>query len=125
MSAKLENGRLFDLGYYPMLIETGTDNIIGRVMHVKPDQYDTVLANLDKLEGYAPHAPATSHYRRELRTVTQADDTQIEAWVYIGHESLVRDCPIIPNGDWHTYSLRKLEQVQQSWHDVGKIREDL
>ena len=124
MPAILENGRLYDLGYYPMLIEE-EGHVKGMVIHVEPDSYWDILASLDKLEGYTPNAPASSHYRREIRAVTLADNSRIETWVYIGQPQLVRNCPQIPDGDWQTYSQQKQADIEKTWRDVGKIREDL
>ncbi|MCK7476020.1 MAG: gamma-glutamylcyclotransferase [Rhodopseudomonas palustris] len=42
-----------------------------------------LLAELDDCEGCGADAPLPAEYRRELRTITAADGTAQQAWVYL------------------------------------------
>jgi gamma-glutamylcyclotransferase (GGCT)/AIG2-like uncharacterized protein YtfP len=101
--AVLRYGRLYDLGDYPMLVETGDDVIQGMVMEVNTADYDNVLARLDALESYFPDRPEESIYVRMAREVWLDDGTAVTAWVYIGQMNFISHLPVVPNGDWAVY----------------------
>ena len=104
--AWLENGRLYDLGRYPMLVETEGGRVQGLLVTVDPEQYPAVLARLDWLEGYNPEAPAHFGYRRVARSVCLAGGRVAQAWVYVGQIDYGAALPVVPNGDWLAYTQR-------------------
>lgn len=93
--AVLENGRLYSLARYPMLVEGGGGFVQGALLTMQAAMYDQVLARFDWLEGKA--------YRRLLRRVLVENGRWTEAWVYLGQPSYVVGRPLIVNGDWRDY----------------------
>lgn len=93
--AVLENGRLYSLGHYPMLIEAEDGVVKGTLLTIQPAKYDLVLARFDWLEAGA--------YRRLLWRVLTENGRLAEAWVYVGHPSYVVNRPLIADGDWCGY----------------------
>lgn len=116
--ATLANGRLHDLGGYPILVEIGADPVKGQVVTIAPDFYKLVVARLDLLEGYDPDRPDLIGYRRLMRDVMMEDGRTTSAWVYVGQIELVNGRAPIPNGDWATY----VRQKNQPWNSPPPIR---
>lgn len=82
--------------------DTDTDTVHGELLDVLPDQYDTVLADLDRLEDHVPGARGNLYERLALRVL--CDGQRCDAWVYLAGEELARTLRasgrIIPGGDW-------------------------
>ena len=75
------SGKLFDLGIYPAAVPA------------------TVLAALDRIEGYRPAEPERSLYNR-VRVPATLDDGRMEhVWVYFYNAPLGR-APRITSGDY-------------------------
>lgn len=128
-TAVLAGGRLYDMGFYPMLVEEGEESVIGIVNYVAESEYEAVLARLDDLEGYDPTNPHDFGYKRLVRAV-QVSNANIEhgrngrslkAWVYVGQETAVRHLLPIPVGDWAAYSAKTFQDVEQWWRDVEAV----
>jgi len=88
-SAQLQGLRLYDLGPFPMAVESPDDaqaNLQGELYAVGSSQ----LANLDRFEG-VPRL-----YRRQRHQL--ADGRAV--WIYVGRPQQVRHVPAIPDGDW-------------------------
>lgn len=107
--AWLGNGRLHDMGGYPMLVETGVNPVKGQVITIATDFYESVMARLDFLEGHDPFRPNLAGYRRVVRDVILENGRAIPAWVYIGQIELVNGRAAVPDGDWATYILHKIK----------------
>ena len=106
--AILSGAQMWDLGRYPMIIESDGGQIAGELIEIEAARYAAVLKSLDRLEGVngaAPQSPAAL-YRRLRRTV-EVEGEMIEAWVYFGRESLARRGRLVENGDW----LRRFDSV--------------
>jgi gamma-glutamylcyclotransferase (GGCT)/AIG2-like uncharacterized protein YtfP len=105
--AVLENGRLYSLGRYPMLVEGGGGFVQGALLTMQAVGYDQVLARFDLLEGVRDDAKfcasSTAAYRRVQRRVLLENGRWTEAWVYLGQPSYVVGRPLIVNGDWRDY----------------------
>ncbi len=94
-------------GGFPYLTEADPHSaVLGELMVIHPHCYAQVLANLDRLEGYRPHA-ADSHYQRVRRQVTyrhpHSGQHLAVAWAYLaGPEAAARLAAAqpIPHGDW-------------------------
>ncbi|MCP4362772.1 MAG: gamma-glutamylcyclotransferase [Chloroflexi bacterium] len=119
--AALANGRLYDLGNYPMLLETGDDLVKGMMMTVRPSAYKTVLTRLDYLEGYFPDKPGESEYARLVREVQLEDGTAVTVWVYIGQVNHQLSLPIVPNGDWVTHAAHKQDNLETWWQHINSV----
>ena len=113
-AASFANGRLYDMGGYPMLVEDGGAPIKGCVIIVPETRYTAVLARLDALEGYNPAQPGAPGYRRLARSVNMADGSPLTAWIYVGQEALVNGSAPIQNGDWVAYVAADCDR-QQAW----------
>lgn len=87
--ASLTGAALFDLDWYPMLVDWPGGWVDGLLVTVQPELAQTVLSRLDFLEGYDPLEPGESNYRRERRIVTLSGGRPLVAWVYVGNRSLV------------------------------------
>ncbi len=108
--AKLSGAQMFDLGPYPMIVESEGE-VWGELVEIEADKYATIVKSLDRLEGVDGNNPANPDalYRRLRRDVTVEDET-IEAWVYFGRETVARRGRLIAGGDW----LERFGKVQRS-----------
>lgn len=111
-AATLAGSALYDMGSYPMLVETGHESVHGIVFHVAETDYHTVLARLDALEAYDPAQPNEYGYRRVMREVQIANGRFLPAWVYIGQQTAVRGLMPIPNGDWLAYAAQTFQDIE-------------
>lgn len=92
-------GRLYDLGYYPGLVQAayGTDEVVGELYRLV--DVETVLADLDAYEGCGPDDPPPHEYRREAIDVRTDDGRSLRAWAYLYVGSL-DGARLISNGDY-------------------------
>lgn len=108
--AVFAGGRLYDMGAYPMLVESEDGGRVrGFLVSVHIAEYDQIIARLDVLEGYDPERPDESPYRRVRRRVQTAAGRSLAAWVYLGQAHSVTDRPAITSGDWASYAAGKPE----------------
>jgi gamma-glutamylcyclotransferase (GGCT)/AIG2-like uncharacterized protein YtfP len=90
---------LFDVGLYPAAIPA-TDALVQGELHRMSD--DTVLHDLDEIEGFRPEEPDASLYRR-LQTPVTLDDGRTElAWTYF-YNAPLGNAPRIESGDYLDY----------------------
>lgn len=120
-AARLPNGRLYDCGAFPMLVEEGEEAVSGSLIAVQPELYPAILARLDALEGYDPAEPNASAYRRVSRDVITADGRRQTAWVYVGHAAALPGMAPIPGGDWRRYAAATFADMQQWWQTVQSV----
>ena len=74
------DGKLFDLGIYPAAVPATDARVRGEIFEIT--DAPTVLAALDRIEGYRAAEPERSLYNR-VRVVATLDDGQTqEVWVY-------------------------------------------
>jgi len=127
--ARLHNGRLHDLGNYPMLIEAGNQQVHGKLITVAADSYQKIMTQLDTLEGYNPEQPHASAYRRIEREVEGANSLPPRksggrlhsAWIYIGQEPYTFGMPFIESGNWTTYIANEMEHIQAWWATIDSV----
>jgi gamma-glutamylcyclotransferase (GGCT)/AIG2-like uncharacterized protein YtfP len=100
--ATMLRSRLYDLGYYPMLVDAPFGEVLGMVYHIRPPLYPEVMRFLDRLENVGWDASSLSAYRRERRVARLADGNSVVAWVYLGSKSTVSGLSPI-QGDWKAY----------------------
>lgn len=120
-TAVFPNGRLYDLGSYPMLIEAEGGSVIGAAITVAPEQYQTILARLDQLEEYDPDQPDQSSYIRAKREVWLKNGRKQTAWVYIGQWHFQPSIPIITNGDWAQHTTGKQTEISAWWQTATQL----
>ena len=82
---------------------------VGDLITIEPALYREVLAELDALEGYHAHRPATSHYIRTTSSVIATNplpaggtwETCHTAWIYLaGPGTTPTTMPRITGDDW-------------------------
>lgn len=109
--ATLRGARLFDLGPYPMALETANDadEIVGELIWPVPSRAAHILKSLDRLEGVDGDNPTSraSLFRRELRNArivgeSDGENAQnlVTCYVYFGRETAARRGRFIASGDW-------------------------
>lgn len=113
----LANGRLYDLGSFPIMLEEGDEFVRGVVLYVAPAQYQAVLARLDELERYDPAQPEAAGYRRVAREVRVENGRCQTAWVYIGQGIELIGFASIPGGDWSNHIANRLPQIEAWWQE--------
>ncbi len=91
----------------PYAADRPGSTVTGELMVIASADYETVLARLDRLEGFRPDAPERSHYVRVPRPVRYRDAAgrwrPRQAWMYHGGpEVLARltEADVLPGGDW-------------------------
>jgi gamma-glutamylcyclotransferase (GGCT)/AIG2-like uncharacterized protein YtfP len=90
---------LFDVGLYPAAIPA-SDALVQGELHRMSD--DTVLHELDEIEGFRPEEPDASLYRRLETPVTLQDGRTEIAWAYF-YNAPLGGSPRIESGDYLDY----------------------
>jgi gamma-glutamylcyclotransferase (GGCT)/AIG2-like uncharacterized protein YtfP len=95
-------GRLFDLGRYPGLVEndTLTDLVIGECFRLKDSKQ--VLADFDAYEECNDEFEKPWLYQRQLRKCSLKSGKMLQAWVYI-YNRTVDGKTHIQSGDYLAY----------------------
>lgn len=119
--AVFENGRLHNMGHYPMLVKATGMQVRGVVLAVNPAAYTAVLARLDALEGYDPENASACAYRRVLVDVVLANGRTLAAWVYMGGEQFTAGKPVIEDGDWAAHAAKNKTVLDAWWQDVDSV----
>lgn len=120
--AVFSGGQLYDMGYYPMLVTAVPPKTVhGMAVTVDPAQYQAVMQRLDALEGYNPDEPEESAYQRQVVAVILADGRSQQAWVYLGDLALVQGKPVVPDGDWATYTAQSQPDLQEWWTTIHTV----
>ena len=115
-------GRLYDMGYYPMLVTAvSPETVQGMAITVDPAQYEAVMQRLDELEGYDPDQPEESGNRRRVVAVVLGDGRTQQAWAYIGQSQLVQDKPAVAGGSWTAYTTNKQPDWQEWWNTIRTV----
>ena len=120
-TAVFPNGRLYDFGNYPMLVEAGDQSVQGMVVVVDKEQYDVVLGRLDGLEGFDPQNLTESEYLRVQRDVQLGNGRMQTAWVYVGNLRFEPSLPIVKDGDWAAYMAYKQEDIHKWWQSIDTV----
>ena len=104
-AAVLPDHALYEAGL-PYATDARRATVVGELVFARPERYDQVLAELDRLEGYCS-GRAHCHYERVRRPVHYADahgsERTMVAWVYragpLVRAQLAGADPV-PGGDW-------------------------
>jgi gamma-glutamylcyclotransferase (GGCT)/AIG2-like uncharacterized protein YtfP len=97
--ATMAGARLYDLGRYPGLVETGAASDIVHGEVVALTNPDCSLVWLDAYEGVIAGDPAASDYARLMRSVRLAQGSEGSAWVYVFLRDVAHRCAIA-SGRW-------------------------
>jgi len=120
-TAVFANSRLYDMGYYPMLVEKRGGFVHGKLITVTDRMYLETLARLDALEGFVPNQSKDSVYSRVKRVVTICTGRSAVSWIYVGRVDQVGDSPQITGGDWVVYAAAKQSQLATWWESVNTV----
>lgn len=90
---------LFDVGLYPAAIPA-SDALVQGELHRMSDE--SVLHELDEIEGFRPEEPDASLYRRLETPVTLTDGRIEMAWTYF-YNAPLGSAPRIESGDYLDY----------------------
>lgn len=93
------NGRLYDFGTFPGIVEANddADRVVGEIWELH--DADATLPELDRYEGCVPHEPQPWVFVRRLNEVLMANGNQVYAWVY-WYSGDVADGRWIESGDY-------------------------
>ena len=90
---------LFDVGLYPAAIPASDASVQGE-LHRMSDE--SVLRELDDIEGFRPEQPDLSLYTRLETPVTLTDGRVETAWTYF-YNAPLGNAPRIESGDYLDY----------------------
>ena len=114
--AAFVGGRMYDMGYYPMLVTAVASELVqGMCITINKSPYEAVLQRLDDLEGYDPKKPDEVGYQRQAVEIVLANGRTRQAWVYLGQPELVTDKPPVAGGDWAAYAAQNQHHLQDWW----------
>ncbi len=115
-------GRLFDMGYYPMLVTAvSNETVQGMAITVDPAQYEAVTQRLDELEGFDPENPEKSGYQRQVVEVVLANGRSQKAWAYIGDVQFIQDKPSVSGGSWAAYAAQHQPDLKEWWETIHTV----
>ena len=118
-SGIIKNHQLFDMGHYPMIVESGGNNVHGMLMYIKNEDYDKITKVIDNLEGYNPENHGSSAYKREIRDI-EAENSLEKAWIYIGSEEYVKKENVVKDGNWVKHISMK-EGNKDWWKETDTV----
>ncbi|MFG2542256.1 gamma-glutamylcyclotransferase family protein [Streptomyces sp. NPDC048594] len=81
--ARLHGALLYPGPGYPYAVEAPAGSVRGEVITALPEEYEALLAELDRLEEYVPGDPRNLYDRVARTVVRDADGTPLRAWVYV------------------------------------------
>ncbi len=105
-AAVLEGFRLYHLRYGFPAIVPGEGLVRGDL--VETEDPVALLHALDRLEGFRPDAPRSSHYLRVRVEVALADGRRSPAWTYVYTPDRLQeaaDAQPVSGGDWREWLL--------------------
>ena len=118
---RIKDCQLFDMGAYPMLVESKGKYVHGMLVFVIPEYKDEMITRIDELEGYDPEKHGESAYNREMQEVELESGKTVTAWVYLGHKKYIEQEKPVPGGKWAKHVARKKEEHQDWWEDVNSV----
>jgi len=103
----IRNYQLFDMGHYPMIVESDGNNVEGMLMYIKSKDYNKITKVIDNLEGYNPEKHGDSAYNREIRDIELENGELTKALIYIGTEEYIRKENGVEGGNWIAHVSNK------------------
>ena len=116
----IKNHQLFDMGHYPMIVESKGNNVHGMLMYIKNENYEKIAKTIDNLEGYNPENHGSSAYNREIRDIELEDGEIEKAWIYIGSKEYVNEENAVKDGNWVKH-ISKKEGNKDWWKDTDTV----
>ena len=117
----IKNYQLFDMGHYPMIVESNGGIVHGMLIYIKNEDYGKIVKIIDNLEGYNPENHGSSAYKREIRDI-EAENSLEKAWIYIGSEEYVKKENVVKDGNWIKHISMK-EEGEDWWKDVNTVKD--
>jgi len=90
---------LYDVGLYPAAVPASDASVQGEIHRMSDD---SVLHELDEIEGFRPEQPDASLYLRLETPVTLTDGRTATAWTYF-YNAPLGNAPLIESGDYLDY----------------------
>ena len=116
----IKNYQLFDMGHYPMIVESEGNNVEGMIVYIKTEDYSKITKIIDNLEGYNPENHGNSAYNREIRDIELKNGEVEKVWIYIGNEKYIKKENAVKGGNWVKHiSDKKGNQVW--WKDTDTV----
>ncbi len=116
----IKNYQLFDMGHYPMILQSEGNNVHGMLMYVNDEDYEKITKIIDNLEGYNPENHGNSAYNREMRDIELKNGESEKAWIYIGSKEYVKEENSVKNGNWVKH-ISKKEGNKDWWKDTETV----
>ena len=116
----IKNYQLFDMGHYPMIVESKGNNVDGRLMYVNDEDYEKITKTIDNLEGYNPENHGSSAYNREICDIELESGELEKAWIYIGSEQYICKKNAVMNGNWVKHISTK-EGSKDWWKETDTV----
>jgi len=117
----IRNHQLFDMGHYPMIVQSEGNNVHGMLMYVKDEDYEKITKIIDNLEGYNPENHGSSAYNREMRDIEVYSGELEKAWIYIGSEKYIKKENGVKDGNWVKYISDK-KGSNDWWRNVNTVK---
>ena len=117
----IKNYQLFDMGHYPMIVESKGNNVEGILIEIKEEDYENITKIIDNLEGYEPEKHGNSAYTREIRQIDLENGDVRDAWIYIGSEDYIKRENIVKGGNWVKH-IKQKKQNQEWWENVNTVQ---
>ena len=115
----IQNYQLFDMGHYPMIVESNGETVYGMLIYIKNEDYGKIVKIIDNLEGYNPENHGSSAYKREIRDI-EAENSLEKAWIYIGSEEYVKKENVVKDGNWVKHISMK-EGNKDWWKETDTV----
>ena len=116
----IRNYQLFDMGHYPMIVESEGNNVVGMLMYIKSEDYNKITKVIDNLEGYNPEKHGDSAYNREIRDIELENGELEKVWIYIGSKEYVKKENIVKGGNWVKHISEK-KGDQDWWKETDTV----
>ncbi len=116
----IKNHQLFDMGHYPMIVESEGNNVHGMIVHIKDEDYDKITKIIDNLEGYNPENHGSSAYNREMCDIELENGESKKAWIYIGSKEYVKAENAVKDGNWVKHVSKK-EGNKDWWKETETV----
>ena len=118
---RIKDCQLFDMGAYPMLVESKEKYVHGILVFVIPEYTDEIITRIDELEGYDPEKHGESAYNREMQEVELENEKTVTAWVYLGHKKYIDKGKAVPGGQWAKHVARKKKEHEDWREDTDTV----
>lgn len=83
VKATLPNYALYDLGWFPGILKNTGEEVFGEIHTYDDDDFDYVLGQFDRIEGYHEQHKEQSLYLREVVSVVDEDNNTVDCNCYV------------------------------------------